>query len=315
MIEVQQLTKWYGPVQALDRVNLSVPKGRIVGFLGPNGAGKTTAIRILTCFMPATSGSATINGANVFTESQQVRQSLGYLPENTPLYPEMRVVEHLHYFGKLHGLTRMRRRQRIDELTFQCGLQQILRRPIGQLSKGNRQRVGLAQALLHDPPVLILDEPTAGLDPGQVGAVRSLIRDLAGEKTILLSTHILPEVEKTCEEVVIIARGRIVAEGTPAQLKARVRSQGAVLLEVAADAAAVKTAIESLEAVSQVHTEAAEGWTTARVAPKPAAGDIRPELGRLIVAKQWTIRSMRFEVGTLEEYFVQVTDPETHAAA
>jgi ABC-2 type transport system ATP-binding protein len=315
MIEARQLTKWYGPILALDRVDLDVRPGRIVGFLGPNGAGKTTTIRILTCFMPATSGSATVNGFDVFRQSAEVRRQIGYLPEATPLYPEMRVTEQLHHFGKLHGLNRKQRKQRIEALSDRCGLTKIANRPIGQLSKGNRQRVGLAQAMLHDPPVLILDEPTAGLDPAQISEVRKLIRSLAGEKTVLLSTHILPEVEKTCQDVVIIAGGSVVASGTPDELKSQVRRQARVVMELKAAAPIVAESLKSIAAVESVDTDVAEGWCIAKVTPCPDVGDIRETLARLAVDKQWVVREMRFEVASLEEYFVQVTSLANITAA
>ncbi len=315
MIEVRQLTKWYGPILALDGVDLDVPAGRIVGFLGPNGAGKTTMIRVLTGYMPASAGSAKIDGHDVLDQPLAVRRAIGYLPENTPLYPEMRVREQLHYFGQLHGQSRSERRRRIAELTDRCGLEQIIGRPIGQLSKGNRQRVGLAQALLHDPPVLILDEPTAGLDPAQITAVRALIRELAGEKTVLLSTHILPEAEKTCQEVAIISRGRLVAAGTPEQLTAKARRETAVLAEVRADAPAVREAIAALPQVHDAQAQQRADWSHARVRPRPDAGDIRPALAELFLQRQWVCRDLRPEIASLEELFIQVTSEANVAAA
>jgi ABC-2 type transport system ATP-binding protein len=310
MIEIRQLTKRYGPILALDKVDLDVQAGQIVGFLGPNGAGKTTTLRILTGFMPATSGRASVNGADVLTESDKVRRSIGYLPENTPLYPEMRVEEQLHFFGKLQGLSRPARRQRIDELADRCGLADIRHRPIGQLSKGNRQRVGLAQALLHDPPVLILDEPTVGLDPSQISAVRQLIIELGREKTILLSTHILSEVERTCGQVVIIAAGRIAAQGTPEQLRAQVREAARVLVEVKADPVAVSKAFEAVDGVSQVQTESRDGWCTATVAVDESAADPREALGRVVMENGWALRELRHEMASLEDFFVKITEQQ-----
>lgn len=314
MIEVDNLSKWYGPMRALDQVSFAVQRGRIVGFLGPNGAGKTTCIRILTGFIPATAGGAKVGGFDVLSESHQVRSRIGYLPENTPLYPEMRVEEQLHFFGKLHGLSRPQRRRRIDALSEQVGLGAIRRRPIGQLSKGNRQRVGLAQAMLHDPPVLILDEPTAGLDPAQITEVRKLIAGLADEKTVLLSTHILPEVEKTCQEVIIISGGRIAATGTPTELKSRAREGTRVVVEVRADAEAVRTALSAVSGVASVEVETAEAWSIARVGVAPGASDVRPALGEAIAGRGWVVRSMDHELTSLEEYFVQVTAEERPAA-
>ena len=315
MIEAEKLTKWYGPTLALDQVDLTVDKGQIVGFLGPNGAGKTTTLRILTCFLPATSGRARVNGHDVFAESAAVRKSIGYLPENTPLYPEMRVDEELHYFGRLHGMDRRTRVRRIDELSARCGLNQIRGRLIGNLSKGNRQRVGLAQAMLHDPPVLILDEPTIGLDPTQITEVRKLIVELAGQKTILLSTHILPEVERTCQRVVIIASGSVVAAGTPDELKAKVRSASRVLVEVKANPVDLTQAFEALPEVAAVQAEGRGGWCHAAVTANHQAADVREAMGRVLVERQWAVRELRYEAASLEEFFVQITSTQKVEAA
>ncbi len=318
MIRVERLTKWYGPVLALDRIDLNVERGRIVGFLGPNGAGKTTAIRILTGFLPAGSGRASINGHDVFSDSMAVRSSIGYLPESTPLYPEMRVDEQLHYFGKLHGLSRTQRRKRITELNDACGLTNIIRRPIGQLSKGNRQRVGLAQALVHDPPVLILDEPTVGMDPAQIASVRQFISDLGQKKTVLLSTHILPEAERTCNQVVIITGGKIVADGTPEQLKASVRSRARVRVEVKANPLAVKQALEPVEGVAGVTTTADHGWCTALIdmTQKNDENDaLRERLAKTVTEHGWPLRSLGFEGGSLEEFFIEITSRQASAVA
>ncbi|MHB1155790.1 MAG: ABC transporter ATP-binding protein [Phycisphaerales bacterium] len=316
MIEVHQLTKWYGPVLALDHINLHVPAGRIVGFLGPNGAGKTTTLRILTAFMPASDGSAKLNGHDVFTHSALVRDSIGYLPESNPLYSEMRVEEHLHHFGKLHHMPRNLRRKRIDELADRCGLSHIRRRLVGQLSKGNRQRVGIAQALLHNPPILILDEPTAGLDPTQITEIRKLIASLAGQKTVLLSTHILPEAEKTCEQLVIIAAGKIVAQGTPDDLKAQVRQSARIIIELKADPIAVRDTLTQLPGVADVQeVDSRDGWCAARVTPNDPHSDIRELLGQTAQNHHWLIREMRHERASLEEFFVQITAPQSSLTA
>ena len=307
MIEVRQLTKTYGPTRALAGIDLDVAAGRIVGFLGPNGAGKTTTLRILTCFMPPTSGSATVNSFDVFRQSQDVRRSIGYLPENTPLYPEMRVEEHLQYFGKLHGMGRAARTRRIDELTDRCGLTKIRRRLIGQLSKGNRQRVGLAQALLHDPPILVLDEPTIGLDPAQITEVRHLIVELGKQKTILLSTHILPEAERTCQDIIIIHEGLIVASGTPDELRARLRSGGRTRVELQANPIEVSKVLSGINGVASVDTTASEGWCIATVTPNDETIDTRTAIAETIVARQWQLRDLRHVAPSLEEYFIQVT--------
>ena len=315
MIHTRQLLKYYGRHLAVDRIDFDVADGQVVGFLGPNGAGKTTTLRILTGYMPPTSGSATVNGFDVFTQSLEARQSIGYLPESNPLYGEMRVREQLHYFGKLHGLDRLARSRRIAELTDRCGLQKVLDRPINQLSKGNKQRVGLAQALLHDPPVLILDEPTVGLDPSQITEVRRLIQNLGERKTVLLSTHILPEVERSCQNVIIIAGGRIVASGSPAELRAKVRSGSRVIVEVKASPDAVRRTFESIQHVGAVDVGGQDGWCRAAVTPRQAGQDIRELLGDAVIEKRWPMREMKHEAASLEEFFVQVTNPESMKAA
>jgi len=314
MIRVEQLVKYYGPTLAVDHLDFEVEAGQVVGVLGPNGAGKSTTIRIITAFMPPTSGAASVNGHDVLTDSEAVRQSIGYLPESTPLYPEMRVREQLHYFGRLHGQSRNDRNKRIGELTEACGLEAILSRPVGQLSKGNKQRVGLAQAMLHDPPVLILDEPTAGLDPTQITEVRKLIQHLAETKTILLSTHILPEVEKTCQRVMIISNGRLVAQGEPEQLKAQVRSGSRVVVEVKAPGQQVKDVFSKIQAVQSVDVAEADGWTQAAVAAKGEI-DLREILGDAVIENRWPIREMTHETASLEEFFVQITSQANIEAA
>ncbi|MBI1372022.1 MAG: ATP-binding cassette domain-containing protein [Phycisphaera sp.] len=315
MIHVNKLVKRFGSTLAVDRIDLDVAPGQIVGFLGPNGAGKTTTIRMITCFLPPTAGTATVDGHDILADSDAVRRCIGYLPEATPLYPEMKVTEQLHFSGRLHGMDRATRRHRIADLTDHCGLEKILHRPIGQLSKGNKQRVGLAQAMLHDPPVLILDEPTSGLDPAQITDVRNLIRSLAHDKTILLSTHILPEVEKTCERVVIIAQGSIVADGTPEELIRKKRSASRVLVELKADAASVERAFAAIRHVGKVEATADGAWTRAAVTPRSHDFDVRELLADAALEHGWPIREMRHEVASLEEYFIQVTSAASIEAA
>jgi len=220
VISVSQLTKVYGHVTAVDRISFEVARGQIVGFLGPNGAGKSTTLKMLTCYLPPTSGSAVVNGFDIFHQSHQVRENLGYLPENTPLYTEMKVSEYLDFRGRLRGMDRASRLKRMDYVVERCWLGNVRNRVISHLSKGYRQRVGLADALLHNPAVLILDEPTVGLDPTQIRETRKLIRDLGGDHTVLLSTHILPEVEAICDRVQIMHRGDIVYADTIANVKA-----------------------------------------------------------------------------------------------
>ena len=237
MIDVQNLTKYYGRVCAVRGISFHVREGEIVGFLGPNGAGKTTTLRVLTCYHPATSGTAKVAGHDVFRESLQVRQNIGYLPESVPLYLEMRVIEYLKFRAKLRGIPPARRQAAIDRVAELCWIRDVIRRPIGQLSKGYRQRVALADALLHDPPVLILDEPTVGLDPAQIRETRSLIRSLAPAHTILFSSHILPEVEAICDRILIIHQGRLIASGTAEELRSRAADGVCVVAEVRATCA------------------------------------------------------------------------------
>ena len=306
MIDVQNLVKWYGLTLAIDHLSFNIASGQIVGFLGPNGAGKTTTLRILTGYLPPTSGSARIAGHDVITQSLAVRSRIGYLPENNPLYPEMRVEEYLHYRGKLQKMDRMTRAKRIAEVCDRCGLSSARRRLIGQLSKGNRQRVGLAQALLHDPPLLILDEPTAGLDPNQVTQFRQLIGELRGKHTIVLSTHILSEVEKTADHVLVIAGGTIVAQGTPQELRRRVSSESTVVIEVKAPADQAAEVLGQIETVTKVTTSMHDGWCRAVIEPKEGR-DVREAAGVAIATRQWPIREMRQDTASLEQFFLEIT--------
>jgi ABC-2 type transport system ATP-binding protein len=315
MIDVKNLVKWYGPTLAVDNLNFHIPQGAIVGFLGPNGAGKTTTLRMLTGYLPPTSGSATIAGIDVADNSAQARAKIGYLPESTPLYLEMRVEEYLHFRGKLFHMSREQRNKRIAFVCDSCGLTANRRRLIGQLSKGNRQRVGIAQALLHDPPVLILDEPTAGLDPNQISHVRSLISTLKGMHTILLSTHILPEIEKTADSIIIIASGKIVAEGTPDQLRKKVSHGAKILVETSAPYAPLRDTLARLDKIASVEVTALEaGWSRAVITPKSNA-DARADIGAALLAAGWAVREMRFETASLEQFFVQITAQQSQATS
>ena len=310
MISVSDLTKVFGQTLAVDRVSFQVPKGQIVGFLGPNGAGKSTTLRMLTCYLPPTSGGATVNGFDIFHESDKVRENLGYLPENVPLYTEMKVDEYLDFRGQLRKMDRESRRKRIDYVVDRCWLKDVRRRTIGHLSKGYRQRVGLADALLHNPPVLILDEPTVGLDPAQIRETRKLVKELGGDHTVILSTHILPEVEQVCDRAIVIAGGRIVAQGSPDELRASRRMQARVLVECRGPARDVEQALSRVSGVSRVEILASNGtdekYVTAAVRPKEAY-DVREECARTIIQHGWPLREVRLEHATLEEFFVQVT--------
>lgn len=311
MISVSQLTKAYGPVLAVDHISFDVPKGQIVGFLGPNGAGKSTTIKMLSCYLPPTSGGATVNGYDIFHQSEKVRENLGYLPENCPLYTDMRVREYLDFRGRLRKMPGELRRKRIDYVIERCWLDKVRDRVIGQLSKGYRQRVGLADALLHDPPVLILDEPTVGLDPSQIIETRKLIKDLGGDHTVMLCTHILPEVEAVCDRVIIIAGGKIAAQGTPDELRASRRMQARVLVELKGSPEQVSKALGNVAGVQNVeilngHPGGNDGFVTAAVRPQPQR-DVREDVARTVQQHQWPLREIRLEQATLEEFFVQVT--------
>ena len=307
MISVSELTKTYGQTLAVDHISFEVPKGQIVGFLGPNGAGKSTTLRILTCYMPPTSGGATVNGFDIFKQSVQVREHLGYLPENVPLYTEMRVEVYLDFRGRLRKMDRELRRKRIDYVLDRCWLSSVRRRIIGHLSKGYRQRVGLADSLLHDPAVLILDEPTVGLDPTQIRETRKLIKDLGGQHTVMLSTHILPEVEAVCDRAIVIAGGRIVAQGTPDELRSSRRMAARVLLECRGPGREVETALARVSGVSKVEIiQNGKDYVTAALRPKDGY-DVREEAARTVIQNGWPLREIRLEHATLEEFFVQVT--------
>ena len=318
MISVNQLTKAYGHVLAVDQVSFEVPRGQIVGFLGPNGAGKSTTLKMLTCYLPPTSGTASVNGYDIFHQSQQVREHLGYLPENTPLYTEMKVEEYLDFRGRLRGMDREARRKRIDYVVERCWLQAVRKRVIGHLSKGYRQRVGLADALLHNPAVLILDEPTVGLDPTQIRETRKLIRDLGGDHTVLLSTHILPEVEAICDRAIVIARGRIAAQGTPEELRQSRRLAARVLVECKGPAREVEAALSRVSGVAKVEGVNMDGGDRHYVsfAVRPREGqDVREEVASTVIRHGWPLREVRLEHATLEEFFVQVTAQQAEAKA
>lgn len=310
MIKVEQLTKKYAGVTAIDRLTFEVGKGEIVGFLGPNGAGKTTTMRILAGYMPATSGYARIGGYDVFRESLQARRCLGYLPENVPLYHEMRVNEYLRFRGSLKGLRGSDLGRRIGALMELCGLGQVERRVIACLSKGFRQRVGLADALIHEPDLLILDEPTIGLDPNQIRQVRELIKALGERHTILLSTHILSEVEMTCSRVLIIHQGRIEASDSPANLVRQLRTSGVIRMELQTAAEDPTTAISDVPGVKEVTVTAEDGWLTCTVRTE-ANLDLRSNLFQLAVDRRWRLRELSQDRATLEDVFVELTHADT----
>jgi ABC-2 type transport system ATP-binding protein len=306
MIRVKNLTKYYGPTLAVDNISFHVPKDEIVGFLGPNGAGKSTTIRILTCYHPATSGYASVAGHDVFTQSMQVREKLGYLPESTPLYQEMRVREYLDFRLKLRGVTRVDRPAMVKKAVDRVWLGDMMDRQIGHLSKGYRQRVGLAEAIMHEPAVIILDEPTIGLDPTQIRETRSLIRDLAKSHTVMLSSHILSEVEAVCDRVIIIAKGKIVASGTPDKLREKLTADSRLIAEIRGPNEDVVKTVGGIAGVHDVKIEQNDGWNRLKI-DVDAKRDVREDLFTVTTQKGWALREMRREVASLEDFFVQIT--------
>src|SRR5215472_13178719 len=316
MISVSELTKKYARNTAVDHISFQVEKGQIVGFLGPNGAGKTTTMRMLTCFLPPTSGTATVAGFDVLEKSMEVKRRNGYLPEMPPLYQEMRTTEYLQFVGKLKGLSGTELQQRIDTACERCAITDVKSKLLGKLSKGYRQRVGLAQAILHNPEVLILDEPTAGLDPKQINETRDLIKSLAGDHTIILSTHILPEVEQTCQQVLIINKGKLVATDSVHNLRDRARGAGSVLIEVAArdgalDAVAAKSRLEQVPGVTRVLSKDAQSNRSIFEVEAHNDRTIRGDLARAVVESGWDLCEMRTAAVSLEEIFLQLTGSET----
>lgn len=310
MIQVTDLTKRYAGRTAVSQISFSVGRGEIVGLLGPNGAGKSTTMRILAGFLPATSGTVRIAGFDVFHESEEVRRRIGYMPENNPLYPEMRVREYLKFRASLKGLRRGRARERVDVVMEQCGLTEVSRRIIGQLSKGYRQRVGLADALVHEPELIILDEPTIGLDPNQIRSVRHLIRDLAGTHTVLISTHILSEAEMTCNSMVIMYEGKILAADTPENLQRFMTNNGRVITEVQAPEAELRQCWEQLPGVAQFDIAPSDSGYFRCSLTLEEGLDLRTEIAEAARQRGWPIRELTRNRHSLEDIYVQVTNPE-----
>ncbi len=310
MIRVQQVSRYFGNVTAVQDVSFEVEKGEIVGFLGPNAAGKTTTMRILTTYLPATSGTASVAGFDVHEQSMEVRKRIGYLPENPPLYSEMRVRDYLDFVAKIKGVAPVDRKKAVTQAMEKTAVADVSERVIRTLSKGYKQRVGLAQALVHNPDVLILDEPTVGLDPNQIIEVRRLIKSLAGDHTIILSTHILPEVSMTCERVIIINKGRVVAQDSTENLTKK--HSGARRYSVVVDAPfeSVREKLAQLPGVRNVERQKEGSQYTALTLECVAEQDIRPEIARLIVAGQWPLYELKAEDVSLEDVFLQLTTKE-----
>lgn len=316
MIDLHRVSKSFGSFNAVSDVSLSIHPGQCVGLLGPNGSGKTTTIRMITGYFPPSSGRVSINGRDTIGSSLLARRTIGYLPETTPLYPEMRVVEYLSYRARLYSVPRSDRRRAIGRSMSLCRINDVARRRIGQLSKGYKQRVGLAGCMIHDPPVLVLDEPTSGLDPSQIRETRSLIKDLAAERTVLVSSHILPEIEQTCDRVVIIARGRIRADGTPAELVRRTDTLSQYILEVRLESDRVASAIETLRQATGAATITAEtlladpGWQRLTLTAPPNSPDQREPIAQHVSAMGIAWRELRQVVPTLEHVFMQVIESD-----
>jgi ABC-2 type transport system ATP-binding protein len=313
MIEVRNLAKNYGPTRALDGVSFTVPTGEILGFLGPNGAGKTTAMKIITGYMPPTSGEVLVDSKDAIDHSLEIRRKIGYLPENTPLYTDMNVLDYLVFVQRLRGIPRTEHTPRTRRMIDLCGLGEVTRKDIGELSKGYRQRVGLAQAMIHDPEILILDEPTVGLDPNQIVEIRSLIKELGRAKTLILCTHILSEVEAACKRVLIIHRGKIVADGTTESLRAAASGRDRLTVEIKGPAAQVRAGLESLPGAARVApAEAGDRDSRAdgavRFIIESAPGhDLREAVFVMARDRQWILLELQRDIVRLEDVFRQLT--------
>tara|TARA_B100000029_G_scaffold516797_2_gene634470 strand:+ start:62604 stop:63551 length:948 start_codon:yes stop_codon:yes gene_type:complete len=315
VIEVKDLTKKYGSFTAVQNVNFEVEKGEILGFLGPNAAGKTTTMRVLTCFMPATIGTVRVAGFDTFRQSLEVRRRVGYLPENVPLYLDMRVRSYLDFIARIKDIPSSERRKAVNRAIDLTALGEVENRIIGHCSKGFRQRVGIAQALIHDPEVLILDEPTNGLDPKQINEVREVIKGLAGDHTIILSSHILPEVSKTCERVLIINQGRIVAGDTPSNLDARLRGSHSIVVQVGGPVKEIMGMLKKIDGVVEVKTRSsiADGLWEYEIDVIPGQ-DLRPSIASSVVGNGWDLVELTTLGMSLEEIFLELTTQEEEIA-
>ena len=313
MIEVSNLTKRYAGHTAVSGISFTARRGEVVGLLGENGAGKSSTMRILSCFLPATAGTVRVGGFDVFTQADEVRRRIGYMPENNPLYPEMRVREYLKFRARLKGLGRKQSRARVDTVIQQCGLANVTKKIIGHLSKGYRQRVGLADALVHEPELIILDEPTIGLDPVQIRSVLLLIKSLAGRHTVLISSHILPQVEKICGRVLILDKGKILADDTPDNLRKIMGAESQVIAEIAAPQNELRECWEQMGEIQHFDISAAEGEFL-RCSLTPHNGvDLRPRIYALAHERGWVLRELTRSRHTLEDIYMAVTRPDEDA--
>ena len=315
MIEVQHLTKRYGPFTAVDDVSFRAERGEILGFLGPNGAGKTTTMRILTGYMPATDGKAMVGGYDVQEQPIEAKRRTGYLPETPPLYPDMTVRDYLDFCARIKGVPRAERTSRVNSAMERTRITDVARRHCGKLSKGYKQRVGLAQALLHNPDVLILDEPTAGLDPKQIIETRQLIKQLGGDHTIILSTHILPEVSQTCNRVVIINRGRVVAVDSPENLTGRLRGSETMFLQVDSAGADPIDVLKLIPGVTQIRIADSKGTVRGIEVESESGRDVRRELAAAVVNRGWGLLELRPMRMSLEEIFLHLTTEDATVAS
>jgi ABC-2 type transport system ATP-binding protein len=314
MIEVENLTKRYGPTVAVSDVSFQVRRGEILGFLGPNGAGKTTTMRVITGYLPATRGRVRVAVYDVSEEPLEAKRRTGYLPENPPVYPEMTVAEYLGFMARIKGVPRKEIKKRVAQVGEQCAISDVRARQIGKLSKGYRQRVGLAQALIHRPEVLILDEPTAGLDPKQIIETRGLIKGLAGQHTVILSTHILPEASKTCERVVVINQGKLVAVGAPEELTRRLQGYETVLLTAQGPSAEIKSRLERVPGVERIEQrEQTNGRVTFEVHSQKGR-DVRAELARAVIESRWGLLELKTSGLSLEDIFLKLTTKDVGEA-
>jgi ABC-2 type transport system ATP-binding protein len=315
MIRVENLTKQYGPVTAVNKVTFNVHKGEVLGFLGPNGAGKSTTMKMLTCYIAPTSGVATVAGHDVFDDSLEVRKRLGYLPEDTPLYRDMTVQEYLEFSAEMRQMDPTKRGRRIKEIGGRCGLTDVAGKLVGELSKGFRQRLGLAQAMLHDPDILILDEPTSGLDPNQIVEIRQLIKELGQEKTVILSTHILPEVQATCSRILIISDGKLVADDTPEALRAREKgSRYRVVVESNGAAQdAIRDRLATIGGVARCEKVAVETGAMGFILDGSGDADLRRSIFRAAVDNHWPLLELVRESVSLEDVFRNLTTKDVAA--
>jgi len=310
-IEVENLSKFYGPARGIEEVSFSVKKGEIMGFLGPNGSGKTTTMRILTCFFPPTSGTARICGRDILNDSFSVRQKIGYLPENVPLYMDMPVFSYLNFFAEIKGVPSRMKKKKVDEVIQRCELQSVSHRLIRKLSKGFRQRVGIAQALLNDPEVLILDEPTVGLDPKQIIDIRSLIKGLGGSQTVILSTHILPEVSMTCDRVIIMHQGKLVAVDTPSNLTKKLQQAPKIMLKAEGPVSDITRTISRLSGITSIDRKEPDseknGFYEIEIEENV---DVINEIAKSVYENNWKLKEIRPVDMTLEEIFIKVVTEE-----